>query len=115
LKKINAESLVDFEIGAESLLKVKIQYFGSIRMAAHKSEEKMEIASNSTVYQLLQGLVDLYGESFREEIFQESGEGLREDLMVTVNETIIKHVNTAEVNLKQADVIALYPLFPGGG
>lgn len=84
-------------------------------MAAHKSEEEMELASDTTVYQLLQGLVETYGENFRSEIFQESGERLREDLIVTVNETIIKHVSAAEINLKPADVIALYPIFPGGG
>ena len=112
---MNAGSLNSFEICTDTLPKVQVRYFGTIRLATHKSEEKMEIASNTTVYRLLQGLVNAYGDGFRGEIFQESGEMLREDLMVTVNEVLVKHTSVDEINLKPADVVALYPIFPGGG
>ena len=95
--------------------KVKVQYFGSIRAAAIKPEEEVGCAPNTSVYQLLQKLTGIYGEGFRGELFEESGEGFRRDLMVMLNGTIIERTSAANINLKGGDVLALFPLFLGGG
>jgi len=97
---------------------IQIQYFGSIRAAAKKSEEKTEFAANTTIYHLLQHLASLYDDNFRGEIFDKNDKNcgeLRDDLMATLNGTIINHANAAEIKLNPGDVLSLFPIFPGGG
>ena len=103
------------ETSAQTFPKVQIKYFGSIRVAVNKSEEELELASNTTAYQLLQNLTDVYGKSLRDEIFQDDGDGLRKDLMVTLNKTIVEHTSAAATGLHPGDEVGLYPLFLGGG
>ena len=98
---------------------ISIQYFGSVRAAAKKSEEKMTFAANTTIYDLLRKLVCLCENEnendFRGEIFDNGGKNLREDLTVTLNGTIINHADAAEIKLQQGDALSLFPIFPGGG
>jgi MoaD family protein len=94
---------------------IRIQYFGSVRAAAKKSEEKIEVVANITVYDFLQQLICLHEESFHSEIFNENGKKLRDDLTVTLNGTIINHSSATEINLQPGDVLSLFPIFPGGG
>ena len=98
---------------ADSFIHVKIQYFGTIRVAAGKGEEEFLFASNKDVSELLQELANHYGKDFHAEIFE--GSNLRADLMVTVNQAITPHETLAGLPIKQGDVVALFPIFPGGG
>jgi len=82
---------------------------------AGKNEEEAEITSGMTAVQLLQKLAGMYETGFREEIFEEDGKSFRDDLMLTLNEAILAHESAAGTVLKQSDVLALYPIFPGGG
>ena len=100
---------------AEVFIKVRLQYFGAVRASARKSGDDADLHPDTTLYQLLQKLSGEYGEGFQNEIFQECGGMLRDDLTLTINGSIIKHANAAEMKLNQGDVIALFPIFPGGG
>jgi len=93
--------------------KVHIQYFGTIRAAAQKSEDR--IAGDTTVLQLLQKLAGDYGDGFREEVLAGDGDKIRDDITVTINGTIISHEVVDGVHLRPGDSLALLPLFPGGG
>jgi len=93
---------------------VKIRFFGSIRVAVEKSSDDLDLFPDTTVYGLLRELSDIYGEDLHSELFDDSG-GLREDLMVTVNEAIVSHENAGEIRLNPGDTVALFPTFPGGG
>ena len=94
---------------------VRIQYFGTIRLAAQRIEDEAALAGDATVFRLLLQLADAYGEGFRGEVLAESGGMLRDDLMVTVNGTIINHAAAGEIVLRPGDIVALFPTFPGGG
>ena len=94
---------------------IQIQYYGSIRAAAKKSEEKVEFAADTTVYRLLQQIARLYENDFRGELFEDNAKNLRDDLTVTLNGTIVEHKSALEISLKPGDVLALFPIFPGGG
>ena len=94
---------------------IGVQYFGSVRAAAKKSEEKLKFAADTTIYDLLRQLTCLHEENFRGEIFGEDGKKLRDDVTVTLNGAIIDHSNAAEINLQPDDVVSLFPIFPGGG
>jgi len=94
---------------------IGIQYFGSVRAAAKKSEEKLEFAADTTIYDLLRQLTALHEENFRGEIYDIDGKKLRDDLTVALNGTIINHSNAADIKLQANDVLSLFPIFPGGG
>ncbi|MCL2508907.1 MAG: MoaD/ThiS family protein [Oscillospiraceae bacterium] len=94
---------------------VRVQYFGSIRAAAGTPEEETARGENATVFQLLLELADAYGKAFRGEILDESGERLRDDVTLTVNGAIINHSAAYEMRLRPGDLLALFPIFPGGG
>ena len=101
---------------AEDALKIKIRFFGHIRVVAEISDCEMDYIPDTTVSGLLCLLTDKYGKVLRDELFDEKGlGGLRDDLMLTVNETIINHGKAAETEINPGDTIALYPTFPGGG
>ena len=93
---------------------MQAQFFGSIGEAAGKSRDETKLRPGATVRGLLNELTDACGESFREELFGES-DGLRDDVTVTVNGAIIKHGDIDKIGLKPGDVIAFFPIFPGGG
>ena len=95
--------------------KIQIQCFGSIRAAAERFEAEVEFTENGTIMQLLLRLADVYGEGFRDEIFAQNTEKLRDDLTVSLNGAIIQHAAAEETILRPGDALALFPLFPGGG
>jgi len=109
------ETLGNYEISAEATPNVRILYFGAIRAAAGTSGEEVKIVVNTALYQLLRELAVIHGDSFFDEIFEEGGASLREDLTVTVNDVVVNHASVAETGLAPGDKIALYPIFPGGG
>lgn len=100
----------------EAAVKVHIRFFGSIRVAAKKSEDELVYIPNTTVYNLMQTLSNIFGGIMSDELLDEkSPDGLREDLMITQNEVIINHKNAHEIKINQGDTIALFPTFLGGG
>ncbi|MCL2517156.1 MAG: MoaD/ThiS family protein [Oscillospiraceae bacterium] len=88
---------------------IRIQYYGSIRAAAQKSEEQMDVSANMTVYQLLQQL------DLQDELFESENKNIREDVTILINGNIINHEDTLDLNIQPGDIIALLPIFPGGG
>lgn len=95
---------------------IKIQFFGSIRESAGKTSDEMHLAPDTNVSGLMRMLSEAYGNGVRGELLDENSPGgLRDDLMVTVNESIINHDKAADITVNPGDVIALYPTFPGGG
>jgi molybdopterin converting factor small subunit len=96
--------------------KIHIRFFGSIRVSANKTSDDIDFIPDITVYGLMRLLSDIYGKALHDELLDEKGSGgLREDLMVTLNEAIINHEKAAEVEINQGDIVALYPTFLGGG
>jgi molybdopterin converting factor small subunit len=62
----------------------------------------------------LTSLTGIYGERFRDVVFDESGK-INEDVMMTVNKTIISHADAAKTVLCPGDEFSLLPIFTGGG
>ena len=96
--------------------KIHIRFFGSIRMAAKKSEDELDYLPDTTIYNLMQTLSNIFGKAMSDELIDEkSPDGLREDLMITQNEVIINHGKAHDIKINQGDTIALFPTFLGGG
>jgi len=95
---------------------VFVKYFGSIMEFAGKSEESFDLISGSVVYDLLYRVSDIYGARMHGEIFDAKNvNGLRDDMMLTLNEAVLNHSKASETVLKSGDEVALFPIFPGGG
>jgi molybdopterin converting factor small subunit len=104
------------EVHAEDTPKIHIRFFGSIRVSANMISDDIVFIPDTTVYGLMLLLSDIYGKALHDELLDEKGSGgLRDDLMVTLNEAIINHEKAAEVVISPGDIVALYPTFLGGG
>ena len=104
---LRSEGAVDVDI--------EVKYFGAIREAAGKTVECLKNAP-ATVPELLCMLYDAHGSELRDQLFDKKNiSGLRDDLMITVNSAIVNHETAAEIKFKPGDVVALFPIFPGGG
>jgi len=96
--------------------KIHIRFFGAIRVVIEKSDDELDYTPDTTVSGLLCLLSDKYGKVLRDELFDVKDPNmLRDDLMITVNETIISREKASGTTVKPGDAIALYPTFPGGG
>ena len=96
-------------------MKVKIRYLGPVRVMLNKKEEEMEVPVKITLVELLSKLSGLYGDRFREEVFESDSKRIREGLVVTVNGIAIGQLSGVKTELKEGDAITLLPFFAGGG
>ena len=95
--------------------KTEVKYFGSVREAVGQACEYVDGAP-ITLPGLLYMLSVTHGAGLGDQLFDENGAGgLRDDLMVTVNESIVNHENVADIVINPGDVVSLFPIFPGGG
>ena len=100
----------------QSVPGIQLRFFGSIRVAAQKISEEWEHIPGTTVYSLMQALSGAFGQSMRDELLDDNAPGgLREDLMVTVNEAIISKKDAGVIMVDAGDSVSLFPMFPGGG
>ena len=95
--------------------RVKIRYFASIRTAAGKSEEELAVPAGYTIYALLKLLSINYGEAFSEEVFRQTADGLRDDVIVSINGVITDCERVKNAMVADGSVIDLFTTFPGGG
>ncbi len=51
------------------MARIKVTYYGLIKTVVDKQEEEYQVSSETTVKQLLQSLIDTYGDKFRLKIF----------------------------------------------
>jgi len=113
---MTAESAPAGTVPADNPETIRIRYFGTIREAAGKSDEEFSRVPDTSVYSLLKTVSDTYGNKMRDELFDvKVPDVLRDDLMVSVNEVVINHEKAARTAVNPGDVVALFPIFPGGG
>ena len=96
-------------------INVTVRLFGSIRAAAGTDGGEIQGPVDWVAYELLRLLSDTYGDEFRCEVFQQAGDGLRDDLTVSVNGVIMEHAKLKGLRLLDGAVVALLPTFSGGG
>ena len=96
-------------------MKIKVQYLGPVRVVVNKREEEIELSLKATIYELLRKLSDVYGKTFEREVFEDNGENVRDDLIVTVNGKVIKQLDGVRTKVNLGDVVSLLPIFAGGG
>ena len=100
------------EIDAGTL--VNIQYYGAIRVAARVTGEEHSVGLGVSLYRLLNDIAEIHDKSFMDEVFV-NGDGIRDDVMITVNGVVVSGARATEIDVNAGDVVALFPIFPGGG
>lgn len=94
---------------------VKIQYMGQIRAIVGRRDEIIDNTQNSTVLAILQQLAKKYGSEFEAEVLDDSKQGLREGILITVNGIATGQLDGLTTLLKTHDSLTILPLFTGGG
>lgn len=94
---------------------VKIQYMGQIRAIVGRRDEMIDNMQKSTVLAILQQLAKKYGPEFETEILDDSKQGLREGILITVNGIATGQLDGLTTLLNTHDSLTILPLFTGGG
>ena len=86
-----------------------VGFLGAIRQITGVREQKL---AAPTVEELLSSLLKLYGDSWKEQVFD--GEGLISGVVVMVNGTNIQKIKGFSTPLSAEDRIDIFPMFEGG-
>ena len=96
-------------------MRVKVKYIGPARVMLKKKEEDVEVSLKTTLSELLDKLANVYGEGFRNEVFEDDGKEVSKGLVVTVNGIAIGQLDGIQTKLREGDVVTLLPFLAGGG
>ena len=96
-------------------LKIRVNYFGVFRLSFGKRFEDLEIKDNSNLLDLITLLIERYGEAFRENIFNPSGDDLRDDVLLNINGKPSRQLQGLNTKLDNSDEVGFMPIFSGGG
>ena len=94
-------------------MKVELRYYAMVRDAAGKRAETLSMQEGSTVVDLIDRLIALYGEPLRVYLYDEDGEHLNY-LMFSVNEQDIRSLDGYETVLRDGDKVLVMPPIGGG-
>ncbi len=93
-------------------MKIKINYFGQLRIAAGLDSEEIGAADDETVSGLIASLAARHGPGFGALVLEENGRGLRPSLIVLLDRrTVDKNAKTA---LSGSSEVSLITAIAGG-
>lgn len=95
-----------------SALGVTVKFFASFREAVGR--EQVEVTAVMDVAALLDELVQRFGERMAEQIYKSGSKKLRETVNILVNGRSINLLSGLDTNLKDGDVVAIFPPVSGG-
>lgn len=88
---------------------------GQIRAIVGRQDEMIDNMQKSTVLAILQQLAKKYGSEFEAEVLDDSKQGLREGILITVNGIATGQLDGLTTLLNPHDSLTILPLFTGGG
>ena len=95
-----------------SALGVTVKFFASFREAVGR--EQVEVTAVMDMAALLDELVQRFGERMTEQIYKSGSKKLRETVNILVNGRSINLLSGLDTNLKDGDVVAIFPPVSGG-
>jgi len=96
-------------------LKVKVEYLGHIKnLTCNTREEEIDLASDSTIADLLEILIEKYGEPFKKAIYEPKGTDVKANYIITVNGYLLNQLKGLATKLGNGDRVALLPIVSGG-
>ena len=97
----------------EPQVRVKVKYFTVLRETTKKRMEDIELASGSTVKDLLRLLSERYGQRFEDYVYNQYGR-VRSGLQFLVNGRSTKSLQGFQTRLEEGDEFAIIPPVGGG-
>jgi len=94
-------------------LKVKIQYFASVRELVNLREETIDVPAGTNVRNLLDLLTAKYGDKLKEYLLDDTGKP-REYLQFLLNEKSISQTDGFFTLLRDGSTLAIIPPVGGG-
>lgn len=95
-------------------MKVKVQYFASVRELVGLREETLEMEEKTTVLDALRVLAEKHGEQLKEYVFDSETGNPRSYLQFLVNEDSISSLNGLSTVLEDNSSLAIIPPVGGG-
>jgi len=92
------------------MIRVKVKFFAYFREVFGAREKEMALESGSALSILLRQLTQTPEQ--RSEIFQ--GGGLKPQVVVMVNGSVISEQNFSDTKLEDGAVVAIFPMMGGG-
>lgn len=93
----------------------KIQYMGQIRAIVGRRDETINNTQEITVLAILQHLAKRHGHEFEAEVLDDTKQGLREGILITVNGIATRQLEGLATLVDAHDTLTILPLFTGGG
>ncbi len=97
-------------------MRISIRFFTVLREITGKKEETIEIPEDekSTIFTVLEKLADIYGEPFRNYVFEPKTSKVRGFLQFFVNGQSSQAFKGLETKLTDGDELAIVPPVGGG-
>lgn len=95
-------------------MKVEVQYLGLIRSKLKKKGDDITLKKGASISDLLNKLIDIYGESLKNLFDVEAENVIDPTFIVTVNGVLIDQLHGMDTRLHEGDIIALMTLISGG-
>ncbi|MHA1615972.1 MAG: MoaD/ThiS family protein [Candidatus Njordarchaeales archaeon] len=94
-------------------MQVKVRYFAYLRQLTNEvKEEEISLPDDATIRDLLNVLVEKYGEKLEKVLFESSQrKTLSENIIVLING---QSVNDLGTKLKNGDIVSIMPFLSGG-
>lgn len=94
-------------------MKVKVQLFCGMRLVAQASLVEIDVSENATVAELLERLIDKYGEPMSKEI-KDPISGEYASTIILVNGCILSFEQGMSTVLSEGDTVAFLEVITGG-
>ena len=95
-------------------LKVRVQYLGFIKNMLNKTGEHFELKEGASLSDLLNKLAEIYGASFKKEVYEPGANKIKTGFSVTINGIFIGQLGGLDAKLSDGDQILLMSLVTGG-
>ncbi|GAG87178.1 unnamed protein product [marine sediment metagenome] len=95
-------------------MKVRVQYFGFIKIMLNKREEHFELDEDTSLSDLLNKLAEVHGAAFRKEVYEPGLKDVKMGFSVTVNGVLMGQLGGLDAKLSDGDNVILMSLMSGG-
>ncbi len=95
-------------------MKVRVQYLGYIKNMLNKREDQIELKEKASLSELLNKLAEIYGKTFRKDVYEPGMKDVKMGFSVTINGLLMAQLGGIDAKLNEGDNIILMSLMSGG-